>query len=68
MQASAKALHGISKQYNVSSATLAVAWVLKSTYRTTPIISSRKSGQLSPVIDALDFDMSEDLLAEINEV
>ena len=68
MHASAKALHEISKRYNVSSATLAVAWVLKSPYRTTPIISGRTSEQLFPVIDALDFDMSEDLLAEINEV
>ena len=68
MHASAKALYEISKRYNVSSATLAVAWVLKSPYRTTPIISGRTSEQLSPVLDALDFDMSDDLLAEINEV
>ena len=68
MHASAKALYEISKRYNVSSATLAVAWVLMSPYRTTPIISGRTSEQLSPVLDALDFDMSDDLLAEINEV
>lgn len=68
MHASAKALNEISKRYNVSSATLAVAWVLMSPYRTTPIISSRTSEQLSPVLDALDFDMSENLFAEINEI
>ncbi len=68
MHASAKALHDIGGRYNVSPATLAVAWILKSPYRTTPIISARTSEQLSPVLDALYFDMSEDLLAEINEV
>ena len=68
MHASAKALYEISKRYNVSSATLAVAWVLMSPYRTTPIISGRTSEQLSPVLDALDFDMAENLFAEINEI
>ena len=68
MHASAKALYEISKRYNVSSATLAVAWVLMSPYRTTPIISGRTSEQLSPVLDALDFDMAENLFAEINKI
>ena len=68
MFACATALSEIGRLYNLSPAMLAVAWILKSPHRTTPIVSGRTTDQLVPVLGALDFEMSDELMTAINDI
>ena len=68
MHKTATALNDLSKQYSVDPVTLAVAWIAKSKYQPVPIVSARNTKQLAPVLNALKFDMSDELLDEINNL
>ena len=49
----------------VHPATLALAWVMGNEDVTAPIIGGRDLDQLQPSLDALDFEMSAQMRAEI---
>jgi aryl-alcohol dehydrogenase-like predicted oxidoreductase len=68
MHKTATALNKLSNQYSVDPATLAVAWIAKSKYQPVPIVSARNTKQLTPVLNALNFDMSDELFDEINNL
>ncbi|NDD90439.1 MAG: aldo/keto reductase, partial [Rhodobacteraceae bacterium] len=68
MHKTATALNELSKQYRVDPATLAVAWIAKSKYQPVPIVSARNTEQLTPVLNALNFDMSDELFDDINNI
>ena len=68
MHTCANALNEIAKRYDIPAATLAVAWILKSRYRPTPIISAKTCEQMTPVLKALDFELSEQLESEIDAI
>jgi aryl-alcohol dehydrogenase-like predicted oxidoreductase len=65
MHATAAALPKIAAHENTDAATLAVAWVAHNPAITAPIISARNSKQLAPSINALNFDMTDALYAEL---
>lgn len=54
------------KTLHVPTATLAVAWAARHPAVTAPIISARSLDQLQPSLDALDFEMTDSLYAEIS--
>jgi len=68
MHKTATALSELSRQIHTDPTTLAVAWVAKSKYRPTPIVSARNIEQLTPVLDALNFDLTDDLFNRINSL
>ena len=68
MHETAKGLSSLSKDLGVSPATLAVAWVMSHPQRPHPIISARSLDQLRPSLAAIEFDMSEQLRAQVSEL
>jgi len=58
-------LSGIAKDVGISAATLAVAWVARNPAITAPIISARSEQQLQASLDAISFDMPDDLFERI---
>ncbi|MFY0692282.1 MAG: aldo/keto reductase [Paracoccaceae bacterium] len=65
MHEAAAALPAIADAHGTHAATLAVAWVAKNPSITAPIISARTTAQLQPSLDALGFEMSDALYAEL---
>lgn len=65
MHAAAATLPSIAARYNTHPATLAVAWARHHEAVNAPIISARSVEQLAPSLDALTFDMTPDLYAEL---
>ena len=68
MHQTAEKLLILSKTYNISPATLAVAWVSKNPNITAPIISAKTIDQLQPSLDVLNYKMSDDLYTEITRL
>jgi len=58
-------LAAIAKRENINPATLAVAWAAQNPAVTSPIISARTPEQLQPSLDAIDYQMTADLYAEL---
>lgn len=68
MHEAARALSGIAEEIGTHPATLAVAWVSRHDAQPSPIISGRSLEQLQPSLDALTFNMTQelyDLLADL---
>lgn len=65
MREAAKGLSALAADLGTHSATLAVAWAMAHPARPRPIISGRSASQLTPSLDALNFDMTAELYAEI---
>jgi len=66
MHQTARDLSELAAQVGVHPATLAVAWVAKNPGVTHPIISARSVAQLQPSLDALSYDLSDDLYQQIS--
>jgi aryl-alcohol dehydrogenase-like predicted oxidoreductase len=56
------------KEHDVKPATLAVAWVKANPAVTAPIIGARNIEQLEDSLAAADFNMSEEMYAEISNL
>ena len=68
MHEAARALSAIAEELGTHPATLAVAWVARHAAQPAPIISGRSLDQLQPSLDALEFNMTQelyDLLADL---
>lgn len=65
MHQAATDLSAIAQRENIDPATLAVAWVAQNPAVTSPIISARTPEQLQPSLDALGYQMSAELYAEL---
>lgn len=65
MHQTATDLSTIAKRENVNPATLAVAWAAINPAVSSPIISARTVAQLQPSLDALTYQMSTELYAEL---
>jgi len=65
MHQTAAALPDMAAQLGTDPATLAVAWVARHSAVTAPIISAKSAAQLAPSLDALSFEMSDALYAEM---
>ena len=68
MHQTAEELLILSKTYNISPTTLAVAWVSKNPNITAPIISAKTIDQLQPSLDVLNYKMSDELYTEITRL
>lgn len=64
----AQDLAEIAARHGVHPATLAVAWVAKNPHVTAPLISGKTPEQLQPSLDAMSFEMSDDLYRELNHI
>lgn len=67
MRDAAVKLTALAYDLGTSPATLAVAWAMAHPARPRPIISARSCAQLSPSLDALDFEMTPELYAKITD-
>lgn len=65
MHDAAKGLAQIAADADVDPATLAVAWILRQPFDISPILSARNTKQLEPSLAAMDYELSDDLLAQI---
>lgn len=65
MHDAAQALSAIAAELGVSPITLAVAWVARNPDITAPIISASAAAQLQPSVDAIGFDMDDELYARL---
>lgn len=65
MHAAAKGLSALAADLGTHPATLAVAWAARHPTGPSPIISARSATQLQPSLDALQFEMSDALYAQI---
>lgn len=65
MHRTAAELTRLGEELGVHPATLAVAWAAHHPTGPSPIISARSAAQLQPSLDALDFEMSDDLYARV---
>jgi aryl-alcohol dehydrogenase-like predicted oxidoreductase len=68
MHQTAEELLILSKTYNISPTTLAVAWVSKNPNITAPIISAKTIDQLQPSLDVLNYKMPDELYTEITRL
>ena len=68
MHQTAEKLLILSKTYDISPVTLAIAWVSKNSYITTPIISAKTIDQLQPSLDVLNYKMSDELYNEMTHL
>lgn len=66
MHQAANGLNALAADVGTHPATLAVAWAARHPTAPSPIISARSAEQLKPSLDALTFDMSDDLYATIS--
>ncbi len=66
MQDAATALSAIGSELGVNPATLAAAWVARHPAAPIPLLSARSVEQLQPSLDAITFDMDDDLYARIS--
>ncbi len=58
----------LAKAKNVHPVTLAVSWVMQNDAITCPIIGARSVEQLQPSLDALNFEMSDELYSEVTDL
>lgn len=65
MHDAAAGLKQIAAEMDIHPATLAVAWAARHPTRPSPIISARSVAQLRPSLDALTFEMSDELYARM---
>ena len=65
MHQAAKDLSALAKDHAVDPATLAVAWVAANAAITCPIISARSVAQLAPSLAALDYDLTDEVMAQL---
>ncbi|MEM9582769.1 MAG: aldo/keto reductase [Pseudomonadota bacterium] len=65
MHETAAALPALAAAHNAQAATLAVSWVAHNPRVAAPIISARSVAQLQPSLDALQFEMTDALYADI---
>lgn len=65
MHQAAKELSELASEVGVHPATLAVAWVAKNPAITHPIISARSVEQYKPSLDAISYELSDELYAQI---
>lgn len=68
MHETARGLSALSKNFEIPSTTLAVAWVAQHSAVTSALISARNASQLQPSLDAMDLKLSDELYAEITEL
>lgn len=66
MHAAANSLAELGGGLGTDPATLAVAWAAAHPTRPTPIISARSVEQLAPSLNALSYDMSSEIYAQIS--
>ncbi|MEY8120654.1 aldo/keto reductase [Falsihalocynthiibacter sp. BN13B15] len=66
MHETARKLSEIAGKIDISAATLAVAWVARNPAITHPIISARSVEQLAPSLDAITYELSDELYDEIS--
>ncbi len=66
MHESAQGLTKIAGEAGLHPATLAVAWAARHPTGPSPIISARSVEQLQPSLDALNFEMSDELYARLS--
>ena len=66
MHDTAAALQGLALKLGTSAATLAVAWAAAHPTAPCPIIPARSAAQLRPSLDALTFEMTDDLYSQIS--
>ncbi len=66
MREAARDLTGLAGEVGAAPATLAVAWAARHPGVTGPIISARSAAQLVPSLDAISFEMDDDLYARIS--
>lgn len=66
MHQAAKELLSLAQDHQIDPATLAVAWVAANPAITTPIISARSVQQLAPSLAALQFDLDDELKAQLS--
>jgi aryl-alcohol dehydrogenase-like predicted oxidoreductase len=68
MHETAQNITEIARDFQIHSATLAIAWVLRSAFKPSPIISARTTVQLRPCLDAIDLELPEDVWDHIAAV
>jgi aryl-alcohol dehydrogenase-like predicted oxidoreductase len=68
MRQTAAALPALAAEYGTTAPTLAVAWVAHHQGVTGPIISARSAQQLQPSLDALSFEMSDEIYAAVSKL
>ncbi|MCX7560963.1 aldo/keto reductase [Sulfitobacter sp. F26204] len=68
MHETAAGLRDLATRNSVHPATLAVAWVAHHTTGPSPIISARTLAQLQPSLEAMKFDMTSRLYAEVTSL
>jgi aryl-alcohol dehydrogenase-like predicted oxidoreductase len=65
MHDAAKALRGLAAELDVSAITLAIAWVARNPAVTAPILSASTADQLQPSLDAIGFDLDDEIYARL---
>jgi aryl-alcohol dehydrogenase-like predicted oxidoreductase len=68
MHETAQNITEIARDFQIHSATLAIAWVLRSAFKPSPIISARTTVQLRPCLDAIDLELPQDVWDHIAAV
>jgi aryl-alcohol dehydrogenase-like predicted oxidoreductase len=68
MHETARGLSALAKTYSIPATTLAMAWVAQNPAVTSTLISARNASQLQPSLDALDLELSTDLVAQITKL
>ncbi|MDF1610197.1 aldo/keto reductase [Hoeflea sp. YIM 152468] len=68
MHEAARELRHLSERLAIPAATLAVAWVARHPAVTSTLISARNASQLQPSLDAIDFELSDDLHAQVTRL
>ena len=68
MHRAAGALAGVAEELGVPSATLAVAWAARHPAGPVPILSARSTEQLAPSLEAMKFEMDDELYARLSEL
>ena len=63
-----KGLDQVSKKYNCSIATVAIAWLLKRKSVTAPIVSATSIEQLDQVLSATKLNLDEDSIQMLNNM
>ncbi|NBT88529.1 MAG: aldo/keto reductase [Flavobacteriaceae bacterium] len=58
----------ISEKFGIPSATLAVAWIINGSFKTSPIISGRSVEQIIPSLNAVNVDWGLDLQQAIDKI
>lgn len=65
MHRAANSLQELAAEIGVSAITLAIAWVAQNPAVTAPILSASRSEQLKPSLDAIGFEMDDEIYARL---